>query len=445
MDLLTESWIDVFTVDGPATLSLLELARNLGDVLDIASSDPLEDAAVLRILMAADLAGDGDLVGWLTSTAGKWELFDASAPFGQNPQLREHVGERTVGPAVTLPYRFAGNGAVLLDHHHNESAVRLTPAAAARALLMRQQFSVGGIQPFPETIFGLKAAKAAVAASRPLVWIDAGNLADTLAANRRPGPVGAFQHSWPGGKPGHDRDRGGQADALTWHARSMLLVPDSDGYVTGLSITEGLRYGDDTDPQLIPHTSYKRKKKSEPYTAWDVHAARPAWRQLLTAYASIDAPGVLAADLPERGRIRLAGLASYQSRLDGPVTGALPVPQISRTEAGVLDTGIGEARTYLIGRVIAAGRILAPSSTPTSPGAWWKRAMPTDSRLNHDLEPVVRSALTGEITVTDAVDAMRALANLCVDEFAGTLAHRSPVAAVAATTPPAPKKEGVTP
>ena len=40
MDLLSEPWIDVFTVDGAETLSMRELVRNLGDVIDITSGDP---------------------------------------------------------------------------------------------------------------------------------------------------------------------------------------------------------------------------------------------------------------------------------------------------------------------------------------------------------------------------------------------------------------------
>lgn len=442
MDLLSEPWIDVFTVDGAETLSMRELVRNLGDVIDITSGDPLEDAAILRMLMAADRVSNGDLAGWLPSTAGKWGLFDSTSPFWQNSRLREHICDRTVSPAVTLSYRFAGNGSTLLDHHHNESDLRLTPAAAARALMMRQQFSVGGIQPFPESIFGIKSAKASVATGRPLVWIDAGNLADTLAANRQPGPAGTFFHTWPGGKPGDSRPPGGQADALTWQSRSMLLIPDSDGLVRGISITEGIRYGDDTDPQLLPHTTYNQKKKTDPYTAWNVHASRPGWRQLLTAYADPNAPGVLSGAVPGGSRIRLAGLASYQSRLDGSVTTSLPAPQIDRADVTMLDTGIGEARKYLVGRIIAAGRIVAPSSTPTSPGAWWRGSMPSDSRLNADVEPIVRRALIGDMSIPDAVAAMRSAAELCVDQFAGTVAATSPAATVAATTAPRPEKKG---
>lgn len=442
MDLLKEPWIDVFTVDGPATVSLLELAHNVGDVLDVVSGDPLEDAAILRMLMAVDLVSEGRAVRWLTSTAGKWNLFDETAPFWQNPQLRAHLSEQSVSPAVTLSYRYAGNGSVLLDHHHNETQLRLAPAAAARALMMRQTFSVGGIQPFPEKIFGLKSARSAIAASRPFVWIDAGNLADTLVANRRPGAIGEFHHTWPGGRPGRNLPPGGQADALTWQSRSMLLIPDADGHVTGISITEGARYGDVTDPQLIPHTTYTRKKPSDPFTAWDVHVDRPGWRQLLTAYATVDAPGVLAAELPIAARIRLAGLASYQSRIDGPVVGDLPVPHANRQDAATLDAGISELRKRLVGRIVAAGRVRVPSSAPDSAGAWWKRVMPATARLTSDFEPIVRRALEGTVTIDDALAEMDTRITRCVDEFAETIAQSSPIAAVAATTPPATPKEG---
>lgn len=435
MNLLTDPWIDVFTVDGPATVSVADAVRDRGDILDVTSGDALEDAAILRMLLAIDLVSDGDPARWLNGTARRWELFGSSDPFWQNSQLREHLSERSVSPVVTLPYRFAGNGSTLLDHHHNESGTRLTPAAAARALLMRQQFSVGGIQPFPESVFGVKSAKSAIASPRPFAWVDAGNLADTLVANRRPGPAGTFHHSWPGGRPADTPPPGGQADALTWQSRSILLVPDPDGYVGGVSITEGLRYGESTDPHLVPHTTFTKKKPADPYTAWDVHLSRPPWRQLLTAYASADAPGVFAAELPSNGRIRLAGLAAYQSRIDGPVTGTLPVPLISRACAAELDAAITETRKRLIGRIIAAGRILAPSSGPTSTNAWWKRSMPTTTRLNTDFEPIVRAALTAQTTIADAIAHMRACADTSITEFASTIAAASPTAAAAAMTP----------
>lgn len=213
----------------------------------------------------------------------------------------------------------------------------------------------------------------------------------------------------------------------------MLLIPDADGYITGFCITEGIRYGDVTDPQDIPHTAYTQAKKGDPPAAWNVHSDRPAWRQLLTAFANAAAPGVLAGELDGGQRIRLAGLASYQSRIDGPVTGSLPLPQIDRTAAARLVDGIAEARKHVSGRLVAAGREMVPSSSPTGSGAWWRRVMPTDTRLNDMFEPVVRCALTGEMTVDEAVDAMRALAAACVDEFAGSLAPADPVAAARAT------------
>ncbi|WP_306306965.1 type I-E CRISPR-associated protein Cse1/CasA, partial [Nocardia asiatica] len=81
MDLRRDPWIEVITRDGPATVSLQEAAANLGDIIDVASDDPLVDAAVLRLLLAADRVSDGDIRGWLADTRRQWRLFDSRTPF----------------------------------------------------------------------------------------------------------------------------------------------------------------------------------------------------------------------------------------------------------------------------------------------------------------------------------------------------------------------------
>lgn len=437
MDLLLDPWIDVYTVDGPATMGVRDVLLNRGDIVDVISDDPLEDAAILRLLFAAVLVADGDLPRWLHETRDRWRLFDTDAPFWQNPQLRPHLGERTALPAMHLSYRYAANGATLLDHHHNESGLRLTPAAAARALVMRQAFSVGGVQPYPEKIFGVKAGHLAVATNRPFAWIDAGNLADTLEVNRRPGPVGTFHHSWSG-TVGTSPGPGGQADALTWQARSILLVPDADGLVAQVSIAEGVRYGRlETNPVLIPHTTFTKKKATDPYTARDVHIDRPAWHQLLTAYADPDAPGVLAGDLarglPDQASLRLAGLASLKSHVDGPVTGHIPIPQISRHEAAELDAAVTVARKQLTSNLIAASEIVTPSAGGST--GWWKHLHPARTQFDLAIAPAVTAAVAGAITIAEARERLATHVAHFAQQAASMISATSPAAAVAATTP----------
>ncbi|WP_245560293.1 type I-E CRISPR-associated protein Cse1/CasA [Nocardia asiatica] len=335
---------------------------------------------------------------------------------------------------MTLPYRYTGNGPVLLDHHHSESGLRLTPAEAARALVMRQQFSVAGIQPVPRTLFSVKSATPAVATIRPLVWIDAGNLADTLAANRCPGPTGTFWFSWPAGaQVGQTPPRGGQADALTWQSRSILLIPGPDGDVEGAVIAEGLRYGPDTDPTLVPHTLYRRRDSNAPAAVWQVRHAprsvwdsvageqiaptmlRPGWWQLLTAWADPAASGVLANSGTAEGRLRLTGLAADRGRIDGPVVAQLPAPRISRADAAVLDAGIATARRRLLIRALAAGRAAAPAADISAAGAWWHNLMPSQTQINACFEPIVSAAVAGELAVSAAVEQL-------ADEAAGLAA-----------------------
>src|SRR5699024_11488038 len=100
-------------------------------IVAVASPDPLDAAPILRLLLAIGLASGGAHDDWLTANKGRFDLFAPEAPFAQMGVLRDHAGEERIwSPAATLPYRTAGNGAVLLDHDHNESGTRLTPAEA---------------------------------------------------------------------------------------------------------------------------------------------------------------------------------------------------------------------------------------------------------------------------------------------------------------------------
>lgn len=387
--LAEQPWIPVLTNKGMDERSLLTVLDS--DVRDLASGDVLEDAAILRLLVAIVIAAaDQKMTAqqWISDHRDRFDLFCTQHPFGQNPDMARFIGtEGAARPIIDASYALAGSGSTAVNQFHTLSGITFSPAAAARLLLMRQAFSVGGIQQFTEAIIyetvpdtrpgkqgktrsqaagsaaygkGPLSAKTAVCTNRAFVWIDAGRLEETVAVNARVcagKPVGTFHFGWPdpatpppiAGRPT------GVLDALTWPSRSIYLVPGDP--VEEIMVCDGVRWPDPKDPQyppereaeLVPHAVFERKTAKAPATIQGVHVERVPWRQLMVGLASEQpADSVLAAaintaaDLPAGARVRIAGLGSYQARIDGPVAGSFPVP-VPGVDMGALVDLISQA------------------------------------------------------------------------------------------------------
>lgn len=346
--LVEQPWIPVLTDAGMDDRSLATVFA--ADVVDLACGDILEDAAILRLLIAIKIASAAEHLDpqqWLRGHEDRFDLFSASYPFGQNPDMARFVDlDRSTRPLSAQSYALAGNGSTAANQFHTLAGVTFSPAAAARLLLMRQAFSVGGIQQWPASAYGKDpcSAKTAVCTNRAFVWVDTGRLASTIDVNAQVGsdkPLGTFHFGWPD-PDAHPPVLGqptGVLDALTWPARSIYLVPADP--VQEVMICDGLRWPEPKEatthtPQheaeLIPHAVFERKKKTAPHTIQGVHVERVPWRQLLTALAAGQPEGTIMATLATRNTspagavFRIAGLGSYQARIDGPVTGSFPVP-----------------------------------------------------------------------------------------------------------------------
>ncbi|KMV19597.1 hypothetical protein ACT17_05980 [Mycolicibacterium conceptionense] len=356
--LATEPWIPVVTESGSELVSLSEALRP--GVRDIASGRVLDDAAIRSVALAAVIAArraDADPVQWVLQHAEDFDIFHPQRPFWQNPDMAQYIDvEGAVRPLIDQDYAVdLGTGSAAVNMHHTHSGVTYTPAQSARLLVGRMLYSVGGIQQFPSSDSGpygkgVASAIATVATNRPFVWLDTGDFAESLALNAeltRDHPAGTFHFGWPQTNPTppvHDATPTGVLDALTWVGRSAFVVPGDP--VTGIMLVDGLRwpevkkstisgrpYTAEDEGQLIPFTVYARKdgKTSNPLLPQSVHVERPPWRQLLSGLAGEQPEGsvlaaVQAGGLPPGTRIRIAGLASYQARRDGTVTGDLPVP-----------------------------------------------------------------------------------------------------------------------
>lgn len=419
---LTEQpWIPVLTDTGMDHRTLATVFSD--DVLVIATGDPLEDAAIFRLLLAIRIAAGphGAPQQWAADHADRFDLFSSTHPFGQNPDMARLINlDRVTRPLSAQSYTLAGNGSTTVNQFHTLSGITFSPAAAARLLLMRQAFSVGGIQQFPAAAYGKSplSAKAAVCTNRAFVWIDNGRLASTLDTNAAltyAQPRGTFHFGWPDPQtpPPITGTPSGVLDALTWPARSIYLVPSDP--VSDIMICDGLRWPESTttpgyDPQheaeLIPHAVFERKTAKAPLTIQGVHTERVPWRQLLTGLATEQPEGsVLAAaranpqTLPQGSVVRIAGLGSYQARIDGPVTGAFPVPATG-VDMPALAELLGEAFTshgsYFGSLAHAAGLTDRQQSAALTQRISQYTALPAR------LELVATAAARAEITLDQA-------------------------------------------
>lgn len=423
--LTNQPWIPVLTDTGMDDRSLTTVFSD--DVLAIATGDPLEDAAIFRLLLAIQIASGGNPDRWLGDHADRFDLFSHTHPFGQNPDMARLINiDRITRPLSAQSYTLAGNGSTTVNQFHTLSGVTYSPAAAARLLLMRQAFSVGGIQQFPAAAYGKApiSAKTAVCTNRAFVWIDTGRLSSTLDINAdlvAAQPKGTFHFGWPDPQtpPPIAGTPGGVLDALTWNARSIYLVPSDP--VIDIMICDGLRWPESTTPgydpqreaELIPHAVFERKTAKAPLTIQGVHTERIPWRQLLTGLATEQPEGsVLAAaranpqSLPHGSLVRITGLGSYQARIDGPVTGAFPVPATG-VDMPALAELLGEAFTshgsYFGSLAHAAGLTDRHQSAALTQRISQYTALPAR------LEPVATAAARAEITLDQAREQVTAI------------------------------------
>ncbi|MDN5758982.1 MAG: type I-E CRISPR-associated protein Cse1/CasA [Tomitella sp.] len=449
MNLTTDAWIPVFTTAGMRSYGLTDVFAHADTVLDVASGDALEDAAIMRLLFACDAAADHARMtpaDWVESQHNRFELFDPVAPFGQNPAMAEFVDTpRAARQVAAFTYRLVGDASTALGLTHAAAGIRLTPAQAARVLLVRQMFSVGGIQQFVASAFGKAAisAKTAVGCNRPLLWLQKATLAGSLAANRLPDTSGTFHFTWPNGMSPADRGRpDGPVDALTWLSRSILLLRDGDGMVAEAMCCDGIRFPEiDVDgwtvgdeQRMFHHTTWVRRKLKDPLAIQSVHPQRPPWRQILTAWADPDARGLLGQEAAADGTYRLAGLASYQARIDGTVAGTLPAPAFSREDGRALLEAVTGAY-----RSIASTAGSLAHNTVSFDSAGWSSATSTfaTSGLADQIEQVVADACRTGDTASGIVAIDRIVADTCSQMIRDAGRVRPAAAARTASRPPA--------
>lgn len=410
-DLVTQRWIPVLTTAGAQLRGLADAFAP--EVIAVASDDDLEDTALTRLLLAVQIAAgrsDTEPRQWLTAHRDHFDLLDEHRPFWQNSDMARFTHHQGAArPLTAASYRHAGSWSTAVNVRHNGCGQTFDLAAAARLLVVRQQFSVGGIQPFIAAAYGKApmSAKTAVATNRPFVWLDTGRLAGSLAMTASLStahPAGTFWFTWP-----HDRspaDPGtptGILDALTWPARSILLRAAPGGeHAEAIMICDGLRWPQPrkTDPdfypperehQLIPYTIYARRTATGPYSAQSVHPDRAVWRQLASWCVDDTNPAAAWQDLAaaHRGRWRLGGLGSYQAAIYGPISGSFAAPADRDALAQFLDD---LSSTYQ-----QIGSATAALGHAISSGGGYRPAIPTHTGLEAIAAPIASDLVAGHI------------------------------------------------
>lgn len=255
-NLIDEAWIPCETHEGkPIELSLLSMFQQAHTLRRLSGVSPLLVPALTRVLLALiHRAWDGPksdqewkelwdrghfemepLRAYFQKWHHRFDLFDRERPFYQCPGMNYKTRE----PASLIAERSTYGTPVLLFEHRPELfPADLSPAEAARQLIVTQNFGLGGLM--TRAAGEPPSAAAAPLALGAAVLIGGQNLFETLLLNLllyNPAQ-GEPQHvpadpdrdmpawEWPEllhAQPGIKRSPFGWLDLLTWQSRRLFL------------------------------------------------------------------------------------------------------------------------------------------------------------------------------------------------------------------------------
>lgn len=277
-DLVHEPWIPCVLPDGRSVeLGLLETLVRAHEIRGVADASPLSTFALHRLLLAivhSVLRGPKNHKEWqaiwqsgrfderrFADYFGKWherfDLFHPTHPFLQVGGYETVSGEKVATTSVTRlePERASGNNATLFDHSIEEAAIAYAPAAAARALIVAQSWSLGGGKGPTGRIGGGKPFVHPYSSHAPMVGAVAvvvhhQHLHRTLTANlsligeerRQPSYTHASDlPTWERGqhRPPETATPTGYLEYLTWLARHVRLIPNDDRTVSTMCFAQG--------------------------------------------------------------------------------------------------------------------------------------------------------------------------------------------------------------
>ncbi|MFJ5726394.1 type I-E CRISPR-associated protein Cse1/CasA [Streptomyces sp. NPDC093149] len=266
-----------------ALLSLTQVLEQAGRVR-LATTDPLLWAATARLLTAvAYAAGCGpsgrqeywhqvrhgiDLepaVCWVGDRAADLDLFHPNRPLFQDGSLHAAASDRPDAgiEVLYLDLTAAIRRPLLSDHRHLYASTPVSSACAAGLLLVQQMWCLGGRISASDAVYGKGSnfGRRSDACGGLVIQPD-GTVAQMLAWRLMPLPApGLGTAHWTytprpasataqatAGQDGLVPD--GEADALTWHPRRILLLPRADGTVARTMFAQGWAAGTQAAPLI---------------------------------------------------------------------------------------------------------------------------------------------------------------------------------------------------
>lgn len=325
-DLRKEPWIPCLTGDGYREMSLADVLTNAHNIREVVGDSPPVTIALHRLLLAIlhriyrgpqssdewkqiyDAGGydEAKIREYFETFADRFDLFHETYPFYQTADVRDKVKD---GAVIKL-YFHSGNNATLFEHTSALNPKELSPAEAARLVVMIQAFDTGG-QITGDN--GADSAKAAPLIQSAVALIRGENLFETLMLNlhRYCGEDGApFEFDEDHDLPAWERDeptiRGsrlpdGPVDLFTWQSRRIALEPekDNDGrlVVRKAVVMAGYSFPDGMELHSKETMLAFRKNKDGKIFTVGFSEGRDLWRNSLSL--------LKAADIAEGSRPRM--------------------------------------------------------------------------------------------------------------------------------------------
>jgi CRISPR system Cascade subunit CasA len=290
-NLVDEKWIPVRLPDGSREeLGIRDTLLRAETIAAIEDPSPLVVAALHRFLLAVLYRAEGPtdidqakglfrtglppdrINAYLDKWHGRFWLFDANYPFGQNP----HVPSNEMEPWTKLtPESNATSNKVLFDHTDTRNPGSREPRECARWLVATMAFSISGGRgyypsPSPNAMMCIPLGR---------------NLRETLCfclvpyRNREVmrGDSALWEREpkrLPLASP--KRASAGFADLYTWQPRMVLLEELPGGCVTSMRFVAGEGF-ENTSPDIDPMQPY-RKDKAKGTLPIQFREDRGTWR-----------------------------------------------------------------------------------------------------------------------------------------------------------------------
>lgn len=315
--LCTAPWLPCSTMDGRSVqLGLADALVRAHELRGLADPSPLVAAALTRMLLAIvhrSIDGPKSIAEWLElvrqgrlpeakvtdyldRVRSRLNLFDPQRPFAQ---VRGLDVEPADAATLMTPRSNWGGGTSLFAHRHQDRTSSMAPDVAARWLVARQSFDVGGL------VSGKpKSASAAPLTATAVVLVRGGSLFETLVGNllvyspERSAPIPGtsadcphWEQDPPPAKFESDsepkRVPRGWLDSLTWLSRRIELVVEA-GRVVGWkrAAWQGVASEAAPDPMVAWVSNEKTGRR-----AVRIDSSRSFWRNSHALFEGLEVAG----------------------------------------------------------------------------------------------------------------------------------------------------------